>query len=62
MAFKIKEERERIGMTQEELSKRSGVSRAIISGLETGRTVTTTTDSLEKIAKALDTTVSKIFF
>ncbi len=62
MGYKIKEIREEIGMTQAELSTKSGVSRTIINGLETGRTTTTTTDTLKKIAAALDKKVSEIFF
>lgn len=62
MGYKIKEIREEIGMTQTELSIKSGVSRTIINGLETGRTTTTTTDTLKKIAAALDKKVSEIFF
>ena len=61
MHFKVKDAREQKKMSQEELSKKAGVSRAIISGLESGRTVTTTTDTIEKIAKALDMPVSAIF-
>lgn len=61
MGYKIKEIREEIGMTQAELSIKSGVSRTIINGLETGRTTTTTTDTLKKIAAALDKKVSEIF-
>lgn len=62
MGYKIKEIREEIGMTQAELSIKSGVSRTIINGLETGRTTTTITDTLKKIAAALDKKVSEIFF
>jgi transcriptional regulator with XRE-family HTH domain len=62
MGYKIKEIREEIGMTQAELSIKSGVSRTIINGLETGRTTTTTTDTLKKIAAALGKKVSEIFF
>ena len=62
MGYRIKEVREEKNMTQEELSKRSGVCRAIISGLENGTTRATTTKTLAKIAKALDTTVDQIFF
>ena len=62
MGYKIKEIREEIVMTQDELSIKSGVSRTIINGLETGRTTTTTTDTLKKIAAALDKKVSEIFF
>ncbi|MBE5846206.1 MAG: helix-turn-helix transcriptional regulator [Lachnospiraceae bacterium] len=48
-------------MSQEELSVKSGVSRAIISGLESGRVETTTTATLQKIADALGKKVSEIF-
>ncbi|BFK26991.1 MAG: helix-turn-helix transcriptional regulator [Blautia producta] len=62
MGYKIKEIRENAGMTQSELAEKSGVARSIINGLETGRTTTTTTDTLKKIALALDRKVSEIFF
>lgn len=48
MGYKIKEIREEAGMTQAELSEKSGVTRSIINGLETGRTTTTTTGHVEK--------------
>lgn len=59
--YRIKEARKRKKMTQEELSKKSGVSRAIISGLESGRTTVTTTETLLRIAEALGEKVSDIF-
>lgn len=62
MGYKIKECREEQGLSQEELAKKSGISRTIISGLETGAITTTTTGTLIKIAKALDRKVSEIFF
>ncbi len=62
MQFKIKEQREALGMTQIQLSEKSGVSRTIISGLESGSITVTTTDTLSKIAKALGKKVSDIFF
>lgn len=61
MEFKIKERREEAGISQEELSKKSGVSRTIISGLESGTITTTTTKTLVKIAEALGLKVSDIF-
>lgn len=60
--YKIKECREEVKMSQEELSEKSGVSRAIISGLESGRTSVTTTKTLEAIANALGKNISDIFF
>lgn len=62
MGYKIKEIREAAGMTQQQLSDRSGISRSIINGLETGRTKTTTTATLRKIAIALNKKVDDIFF
>lgn len=60
-AYRIKEYRDKLNMTQEELSKKSGVSRALISGLETGNIKETSTSSLKKLAKALNISVGKIF-
>ena len=62
MGYKIKEIREEAGMTQAELSEKSGVTRSIINGLETGRTTTTTTDTLKKLPPARNRKVSEIFF
>lgn len=62
MEYKIKEFREELGISQEELSEKSGVSRAIISGLERGTIKVTTTKTLVKIAEALGKKVSDIFF
>ena len=62
MGYKIKEVRESCGMTQEELSEKSGVSRATIWALEKNPNYTTTTKTLSKIADALNTTVDALFF
>lgn len=62
MAYKVKYFREKKKMTQEELSEKSGVSRAIISRLESGEEVVTTTETLIKIAAALNCKVGDIFF
>lgn len=62
MGYKIKDCRKKLDITQEELAKRSGVSRTIISGLESGSITVTKTDTLEKIAKALGKKISDIFF
>ena len=61
MQFIIKQCREEAGLSQEALSERAGVSRTIISGLESGKITVTTTDTLLKIAKALNKNVSDIF-
>lgn len=60
-SYRIKEYREQKKMSQEELSQISGVSRSIISELETGKRSVTKTDTLLKISKALNVPISKIF-
>lgn len=62
MGYKIKEKRKEKNMTQEELAAKSGVSRATISGLENGTVRATSSKTLVKLARALDTTVDQIFF
>ena len=59
---KIKEARLAKGMTQEELSQRSGVSRQTIIGLESGKIRNSKTDTLWQIAHALDMTMDALFF
>jgi len=62
VGYRIKEVREGLKMTQEELAQKSGVSRGTISALENGTMRTTTTRTLAKLAEALNTTVDKIFY
>lgn len=62
MGYKIRECREELGISQEELAKRAKISRTTLSGLESGTIKTTTTDTLLKIAKALNKKVADIFF
>ena len=62
MGYKIRECREEKNMTQLELAKKANVSRTIISGLENGTIKVTTTETLLKIACALDKKVTEIFF
>ena len=61
MSFTIKEKREKLGMSQEELSNKSGVSSTTISALENNTTRTTTPKTLLALAAALGTTVDQIF-
>ena len=61
MGYKVKETRKALNMTQEELSRRSGISRTIISRLESGQERTTSTKTLIKIAAAMGVTVDAIF-
>lgn len=62
MGYRIKEIREKRGMTQEELAEKSGVSRTTISALENGTERATMTKTLINLAKALGVTVDAIFF
>lgn len=62
MKNNVKEIREKLDMTQEELSIKSKVSRTIISGIESGTIETTTNTTMSKIAEALNCTVPYIFF
>lgn len=58
MEFRIREIRDARNISQEELARRSGVSRATISGLENNPNAITTTETLQKLAAALDVKVS----
>lgn len=61
MKYRIKEFRKAQRMTQEELSQRTGLSRGIISRLESGNDVVTSTDTLEAIANVLKVPVPLLF-
>lgn len=61
MGYKIREIREELKMSQEELARKSKVSRTTISGLESGAIKVTTTGTLLKIADALGKKVTEIF-
>lgn len=58
----VKEIREELGLSQEELAKKSTVSRTTISELENGKTDVITNITLEKIAQALNKKVPDVFF
>ena len=57
---KIKEYRERLGMSQEQLAQKSGVGRSTISEAESGTHVPTLEAAL-RLAQALETTVNDLF-
>lgn len=61
MRFAVKEMREKKGITQEQLAEISGVARATISKLETNGTDVCNTQTLTKLADALDAPVSALF-
>lgn len=62
MGYKIKELREEQNMTQEELARKSGVSRTTIWALENNANKMASTKTLLKIAQALGKSVDQIFF
>ena len=62
MGYKVKEIREQKGLTQEQLAKASGVSRVTISAIENNSEYQAKTGTLLALAKAMDTTIDKIFF
>ena len=62
MGYKLKEIREEKGITQEELERMSGVSRQTISAIENNDPYQTKTGTLLALARALGTTVDKLFF
>lgn len=58
---KVKETRKKLGMSQIELCRKSGVSRPTLSNIERGKINNITIKTLRKIAKALSCRVSDIF-
>ena len=62
MGYRIRERREELQMTQEQLAEKSGVSRQTISSIETGKADNVLVSTLAAIAVALGTTVDKIFY
>ena len=61
MKYRIREIREEKGITQEELSRKSGVSRATLWALECGENKITTTKTLLNIADALGVEMTALF-
>ena len=57
----IKSAREKSGMTQDQLSEKSGVNRSLLSQLETGALKNTSTNTLLKIANALGCKITDLF-
>jgi transcriptional regulator with XRE-family HTH domain len=58
--FKIKEIRESKKISLKALAKLSGISDGYISELETGKKTNPTFETIDKIAKALNVTVSEL--
>ena len=62
MGYRIKELREERGMSQMELARRAGVTRATLWRLESGVGKDASTKTLMKIANALSVEVRELFF
>ena len=62
MGIRIKEIREKMGMTQEELAVKAGVSRAALCEVENNPDKKPTVRTLEKLASALGVTLDRIFY
>lgn len=62
MKNRLKEMRELVGVSQEELAKKSGVSRTTISEIETNKKMVVTNITLERLANALNLKITDIFF
>lgn len=61
MGYKLKDRREELRMSQEELSAKSGISRQTISSLENNQNKNVSTRVLASLARALDTTIGDLF-
>lgn len=59
VAMRVKEWRERRGLTQEQLAEKAGISRTYLARLETARH-DPTLSMLEKLAKALRVKVGRL--
>lgn len=60
MIYKLKELRLKKGLTQEELSRESGVNRTTIIQLENGENVNVTIKTLKQLAKYLGVDIKEI--
>jgi len=61
METRLKEKREAAKMTQEQLSKKAGISRLTIVNIENGKQETVLASTLIKLANALDCAVEELF-
>lgn len=62
MKNKLKEYREKLGLTQEKLSEKSRVSRQTISSIENGILTNIESKTMFKLANALNCDIGDIFF
>lgn len=61
MEYKIKELREKKKLSQAELARLSGVSRATVIRLENSEDVVVNSKTLESLAKALNVSIRSLF-
>lgn len=62
MQNKLRQARNEANMSQEELAKKSGISRTTISGIENNEDVVVKTSTIIAIANALEKRAQDIFF
>ena len=62
MQNKLRQARNEANMSQEELAKKSGISRTTISGIENNEDVVVKTSTIIAIANALNKRAQDIFF
>ena len=62
MKNKLKEYREKLGLTQEKLAEKSSVSRQTISSIENGILTNIESKTMFKLANALNCDIGDIFF
>lgn len=61
MKYRVKEWREKLGLSQEGLAKKANISRQIIVNLESAQGGNTTASTLKRIADALNCKISDLF-
>lgn len=57
----IKAMREKSGLTQEALAEKANVNRSLLNQLETGKLTNTSTNTLKKLADALECKITELF-
>lgn len=62
MGCKVRQRREQLHLTQEQLAKLSGISRQTISSIENNEDKAVSSRTLAKLAQALGTTIGNLFF
>lgn len=62
MSNRVRERRQELGLTQDELAIKSGLSRQTIINVECESSNAINTSTLTKIANALDSSVGFLFF